>query len=84
MAMDITPNHPVVHQYLEYVPKSSDPRTRALWGKLVHDQVYNAVHRYQPMLHKHKMMDQVFRLQDLDALVSRLEKQDTQTAVATG
>jgi hypothetical protein len=76
MAMDITPNHPVVHKYLEYEPKSSDPKVRELWKKLVHDQVYKAVYRYQPILHKHKMMDQVFRVQDLDALVNRLEPQE--------
>jgi hypothetical protein len=73
MAMDITPNHPVVKSYLEYKPKSSDPKVQALWQKLVHEPAYRAVHRYQPILSKHKMMDQVFRFQDLDALVDRLE-----------
>jgi hypothetical protein len=75
MAMDITPNHPVVKSYLEYVPKSTDPEVQRLWTKLVREPVYNAVNRYQPILHKHKMMDQVFRFQDLDALVDRLESQ---------
>ena len=73
MAMDITPNHPVVKSYLEYKPKSTDPKVQSLWQKLVHEPVYRAVHRYQPLLHKHKMMDQVFRFQDLDALVDRLD-----------
>jgi hypothetical protein len=73
MAMDITPNHPVVASYLKYVPKSSDPKVRDLWKKLVHDPAHNAKHRYQPVLHAHGMMDQVFRFQDLEALVSRLE-----------
>jgi hypothetical protein len=73
MAMDITPNHPVVRDYLEYVPESTDPEVKRLWAKLVHDPVYNAVNRYQPILKKHKMLDQVFRFQDLDALVDRLE-----------
>jgi hypothetical protein len=83
MAMDITPNHPVVKSYLEYQPKSTDTKVQALWQKLVHEPAYRAVHRYQPILHKHKMMDQVFRLQDLDALVDRLEPQQTETP-ATG
>jgi hypothetical protein len=73
MALDITPNHPVVHKYLEYQPKSDDRTIQLLWKKLVHDQVYNAIHFYQPILHKHRMMDQVFRLQNLEALVARLE-----------
>src|SRR5258706_16376968 len=73
MAMDITPHHPVVKSYLEYVPKSADPEVQRLWTKLVHEPAYNAVNRYQPILKKHKMMDQVFRFQDLDALVDGLE-----------
>jgi hypothetical protein len=73
MAMDITPHHPVVKEYLEYVPASTDPEVQRLWTKLVHEPAYNAVHRYQPILKKHKMLDQVFRVQDLDALVDSLE-----------
>jgi hypothetical protein len=30
MAMDITPNHPVVRSYLEYKPKSADLRYSAV------------------------------------------------------
>jgi hypothetical protein len=73
MAIDITPDHPVVKSYLEYTPRSSDPTVHRLWDKLVRSQVYNSVHRYQPVLRAHGMMDQVFRLQDLEALVDRLD-----------
>ncbi len=73
MAMDTTPNHPVVKAYLEYKPKSTDPKVVDLWQKLVHEPVYRSVHRYQPILSRHKMMDQIFRFQDLDALADRLE-----------
>jgi hypothetical protein len=73
MAMDITPDHPLVRDYLTYIPKSQDPEVQRLWKKLVHEPVYNAVNRYQPVLKKHKMLDQVFRFQDLDVLVDRLE-----------
>jgi hypothetical protein len=77
MAMDTTPNHPVVKAYLEYKPKSSDSNVQRLWEKLVHEPVYRAVHRYQPILKRHQMLDQVFRFQDLDALVDRLEASET-------
>ena len=77
MAMDTTPNHPVVRDYINYVPKSKDPKVRDLWKKIVHDNAYNAKHRYQPVLHAHGMMDQVFRFQDLEALVSKLEASDS-------
>jgi hypothetical protein len=73
MAMDTTPHHPVVKKYLEYVPKSTDPKVRDLWTKLVHEPAYKAVHRYQPLFKAHGMLDQVFRLQDLDALADKLE-----------
>jgi hypothetical protein len=73
MAMDTTPNHPVVKAYLEYEPASADQKVRDLWEKLVRKPVSNAVHRYQPVLKAHGMMDQVFRVQDLDALVDRLD-----------
>jgi hypothetical protein len=73
MAMDTTPHHPVVKKYLEYVPKSTDPKVKELWTKLVHEPVYKAVHRYQPLFKAHGMLDQVFRFQDLDALADKLE-----------
>jgi hypothetical protein len=73
MAVDITPNHPLVKEYINYVPKSSDSKVKERWKKMVHDQAYKALHRYQPVLKKHKMLDQVFRFQDLDALVDTLE-----------
>jgi hypothetical protein len=73
MALDITPHHPLVMEYLDYKPKSTDDKVLDRWEKLVREPVYRAIHRYQPVLRKHKMMDQVFRFQDLDDLVDRLE-----------
>ncbi len=46
------------------------------------EPVFRAIHRYQPILSRHKMMDQVFRFQDLDALVDRLEASETGAAPA--
>ncbi len=77
MALDIVPNHPVVKKYLDYVPESKDSKVKDLWTKLVHDPVWKAIHRYHPILKAHGMMDQVFRLQDLDALVDKLEPPST-------
>ena len=73
MAVDITPNHPLVKEYLDYVPESTDDEVKRLWTKLVHDQAYKALHRYQPVLKAHNMLEEVFRFQDLDALVNRLD-----------
>jgi hypothetical protein len=73
MACDITPNHPLVREYIEYVPSTTDSRVKELWTKMVRDPAYKALHRYQPVLRAHNMMDQVFRFQDLDALVDQLD-----------
>jgi hypothetical protein len=75
MALDITPDNSVIRAYLEYEPATADPEVRRLWERLVRDPVSKSVHRYQPVLKRHAMMDQVFRLQDLDALVDQLEPQ---------
>ena len=73
MAVDITPNHPLVKEYIDYQPKSTDPEVKRLWAAMVHDPAYKALNRYQPVLKAHNMLDQVFRFQDLDALVDRLD-----------
>jgi hypothetical protein len=73
MALDITPDHPLVHEYLAYEPESKDDDVRDRWKTMVHDPVYKALHRYQPVLKAHNMMEEVFRFQDLDALVDRLD-----------
>jgi hypothetical protein len=83
MAMDVTPNHPLVKTYLEYKVKSNDSKVQDLWEKLVREPVYRAVHRYQPILHKHQLMEEVFRLQDLDALVDQLELPESEKAAET-
>jgi hypothetical protein len=84
MAMATTPNHPVVHQYLQYKPKSQDPKVHELWDKLVREPVYRAVHRYQPILARHNRLEEVFRLQDLDALVDRLEASESNVRQSAG
>jgi hypothetical protein len=80
MAIDTTPNSSIITQYLHYKPRSPDKRIHELWTTLVQEPVYDAVHRYQPVLKAHGMMDQVFRFQDLDKLVTVLESSDRKKA----
>ena len=80
MAIDIVPNHAVVQSYRAYVPE--DPEVRPLWKDLVHDPVVNAVERYHPILKANNMLDQVFRFQDIETLVSRLENTKSNRALA--
>ena len=69
----------MVKAYLEYVPRSKDQKVHELWARLVHEPVYRAVNRYQPILKKHNKLEEVFRFQDLDALVDRLEASEKNT-----
>ena len=45
---------------------------RRKWEQLVRTQVEAAVDRYHPVLKAERMLDQVFRYQNLDALLARL------------
>jgi hypothetical protein len=74
MAVDISPGSSVVERYLEHVPTSRDPRIQDLWERLVRRPVYDAVHTYQPILHRNQMMDQVFRFRNLAAAIGDLEE----------
>ena len=72
MAVDIAPGSSVVERYLEHVPTSRDPRIHDLWERLVRRPVRDAVYSYQPTLHRHHMMDQVFRYQDLATVINNM------------
>ena len=72
MRHDITPDDPVVDAFGQYRP--SDPKLGRLWDRLVKGPFDVALNRYYPVLKKHRRLDEVFRYQDLGALVERIEK----------
>jgi hypothetical protein len=72
MALDVMPQSSVVRAYLEYTPLSTDPDVQHLWEQLVRIPVSKALSCYQPTLKRRGIMDQVFRMQDLDALVDAI------------
>jgi len=53
------------------------------WDDLVRVPVHKAIYSYHPILKRNGMIDQVFRLQDLDVLVDRLYRRDD-VSVARG
>ena len=73
MACDMVPNHPLVKKYIDWIPQSPDPICHTLWNDLVRGPAEAAVRRYQPILRKHGMLEEVFRFQDLDTLVDSLD-----------
>jgi len=72
MAVDITPNHPLVRDYLDYVPARRIPRCGSCGPSLVHQPVYNAVNRYHP-ISETQDDGSGLSLSGLDALVDKLE-----------
>jgi len=71
MGIDITPGDTYILQFLEYQPRSSDPRLINLWNTLVAQPAREAVHKIHPVLQKHELLGEVFQyhpsLQDLAA-----------------
>lgn len=73
MGTDITPGDVYITRFLQYKPDARDQRTAELWNNLVGRPGNLAVRHYHPVLKKHSRLGEVFRYQDLPALVARLE-----------
>ncbi len=74
MREDTTPNSDVLQGFKNYQPTT--PRAAELWKEFVHDPVELAVNKYHPVLKAHHRLDEVFRYQDLGALVDSLLKSE--------
>jgi hypothetical protein len=73
MGIDITPGDVYIADFLRYTPASRDKKTEELWNRLVGRPGRLAVDHYHPVLRKHRRLGEVFRYQDLSALVAGLE-----------
>ena len=72
MRYDISPDDPTIRAFHQYRP--ADPKLAQLWDRLVKTPCDLALNRYHAVLKKHRRLEEVFRYQDLGALVERLEK----------
>jgi len=72
MRYDISPDDPHIRAFHQYRP--SDPKLAQLWDRLVKGPCDLALNLYHAVLKKHRRLDEVFRYQDLAALVGQLEK----------
>ena len=70
MRYDISPDDPTIRAFHEYRP--SDSKLASLWDRLVKTPCDLALSRYHAILQKHRHIEEVFRYQDLGALVERL------------
>jgi len=73
MRHDTTPDDPLlVSNFCQYRP--SNPQTADLWSRLVAQPCTAALNDYYPALRQHGALGDVFRFQDLAALVARLKQ----------
>ena len=68
MRFDTTPNAPFIETFLRYQP--TDPRVADLWQRLVRTPAETALNVYYPVLKRADRLGEIFRYQDLPALVA--------------
>lgn len=73
MGTDVTPGDVYVNSFLQHRPDPSDQRVAELWNRLVAGPGNDAVQRIHPVLKKHSRLGEIFRYQNLSALVEQLE-----------
>ena len=73
MRYDTSPDDPNIDRFINYRPRSSDPKLIQLWDRLVKEPCQRAVQDYYPALKKHGRLEEVFHYQDLPALVKNLK-----------
>ncbi|MBI3934389.1 MAG: hypothetical protein HY316_06825 [Acidobacteria bacterium] len=72
MRYDITPDDSVLAAYRQHRPAASDKRLADLWQELVKAPAEKALTQIYPDLKQHRKIEEVFRYQDLAALVASL------------
>jgi len=73
MRYDITPDDSVLEAYRQHRPAASDAKVADLWERLVREPAEKALTQIYPALKQHQRIEEVFRYQDLSALVDRLK-----------
>ena len=79
MRTETTPGTPMVEAFYQHHPNTADRNLDLAWEQRVTGPSRKALHSYYPVLKQRRALDQVFRYQDLAALVSYLQQQNTRT-----
>jgi len=79
MRTETTPGTPMVGAFYQHHPSTADRNLVLAWEQRVAGPSRKALHNYYPVLKQRRALDQVFRYQDLAALVSSLQQQNTRT-----
>ena len=80
MRMETTPGTPMVEAFYQHRPSTGDRNLVLAWEQRVADPSRKALRDYYPVLKQRRALDQVFRYQDLAALVSYLQQQNINPA----
>ena len=73
MRQATTPDEPLISTFYHYQPDPGNRESAELWSRFVLPETKLALEKYYPVLKKHNALEQVFRYQDLAALVSQFE-----------
>jgi hypothetical protein len=74
MRADTTPDVPFVAAFYQHQPDPNDRELAVTWAHRISGPSRSALQTYYPVLRQHHALDQVFRYQDLAALVSHLQQ----------
>jgi hypothetical protein len=74
MRTDISPGTPLVKQFYEHRPNGGDRRLAEAWQRLIAEPSQVAIETYYPVLRQQNALSEIFRYQDLAALVSFLQQ----------
>lgn len=72
MRYDIIPDDATLTAFRQHRPGGADKRLAELWERLVRAPAELALSRYYPVLKERRRLEEVFRYQDLAALVEKL------------
>lgn len=75
MRQDTTPGAPFISTFYQHRPP--DTQAAAIWGARITAPVTTSLQQYYPVLKERHALDQVFRYQDLAALVQQLQSKGT-------
>jgi hypothetical protein len=73
MARATLPGDPHADRFCRYQPPPGDPSLADVWDRLIGKPCQRAMQEYFPVLDKRGRLGEVFRYQNLDELVNRLE-----------
>jgi len=73
MRQDTTPDEPLISAFYQHPPDPGNRQSAEMWSRFISSPAQLGLQKYYPVLKQHKALDQVFRYQDLQTLVSGLQ-----------